>query len=120
MRNLDDPDLVRFVVPLPYVKDQTGKYSSRFNAAMEIPCGVHRLRVIASRGGGWDHVSVSLANRTPTWAEMEYVKRLLFKDDEVAMQLHVPVKDHINNHPYTLHLWRPHGKSIPLPPHEYV
>lgn len=86
--------------------------------AFEIPC--HRtsvtLRVIASFGGGWDHVSVSLPNRCPNWTEMEHVKRPFFRDDEVAMQLHVPPSDHINLYPNCLHLWRPHNVAIPRPP----
>ena len=85
------------------------------------------LRVIASRGGydgpdaddmggeDWDHVSVSLAGRCPTWEEMCFIKELFFKPDEPAMQLH-PVKDYVNNHPYCLHLWRPLNAEIPLPP----
>ena len=74
------------------------------------------LRVVASTGEGWDHVSVSRADRTPSWEEMEHIKRLFFKDDECAMQLHVPVQEHLNHHPHCLHLWRPHGKDIPRPP----
>jgi hypothetical protein len=74
------------------------------------------LRIIASDGMGWEHVSVSRSDRTPSWAEMEQVKRAFFKDDETAMQLHVPPTDHISVHPYCLHLWRPHGKVIPRPP----
>lgn len=75
-----------------------------------------RLRVIASSGEGWDHVSVSLPDRCPSWAEMEHVKRLFFKDDETAMQLHVPPSEHINCHPNCLHLWRPQEQAIPRPP----
>jgi hypothetical protein len=74
------------------------------------------VRVVASNGYGWDHVSVSLPSRCPTWEEMDEVKRLFFRDDEVAMQIHVAVNDHINIHPYVLHLWRPHEAVIPLPP----
>jgi hypothetical protein len=51
---------------------------------------------------------------------MEYVKRAFFKDDETAMQLHVPPTQHINNHPYVLHLWRPVKVAIPMPPKEAV
>lgn len=65
------------------------------------------LRVIASDGGGWDHVSVSTANRCPTWEELELVKRLFFREDETVMQLHVPPAEHVNDHPHCLHLWRP-------------
>lgn len=74
------------------------------------------LLVIASVGGGWDHVSVSRANRCPNWPEMSHIKRLFFRDDEAAMQLHVPVTEHINCHPYCLHLWRPLDGQIPQPP----
>jgi hypothetical protein len=74
------------------------------------------LRILASNGDGWDHVSVSLVSRCPRWAEMEQVKRMFFLPDEVAMQLHVPASDHISVHPYCLHLWRPHEGAIPLPP----
>ena len=75
------------------------------------------LNVIASDGMGWDHVSVSREARVPNWEEMEHVKRLFFADGETAMQLHVPPADHINNHPRTLHLWRPNdGREIPRPP----
>lgn len=88
-------------------------------------CGAFTLRssidggeliVIASSGEGWDHVSASRRNRCPNWPEMEQVKRTFFRDDETAMQLHVPPSDHINNHPYTLHLWRPLEREIPRPP----
>jgi hypothetical protein len=47
---------------------------------------------------------------------MEHVKRLFFADDECAMQLHVPPVAHISIHPFCLHIWRPQGTVIPLPP----
>lgn len=74
------------------------------------------LRIIASDGMGWDHVSVSRADRCPTWEEMDFVKRCFFHADETAVQLHVPDALHINQHPNCLHLWRPHAVKIPLPP----
>jgi len=74
------------------------------------------LAVIASDGDDWDHVSVSHKARCPKWDEMEYVKRLFFRDDEIAMQLHVPPLDHINYCNNCLHLWRPQNHEIPRPP----
>ncbi len=74
-----------------------------------------RLRVIASWGMGWDHVSVSLSTRCPTWDEMSWVARTFFPG-EYAMQLHVPESDHRNFHPFCLHLWRPQNSDIPTPP----
>jgi hypothetical protein len=69
--------------------------------------GVFKLRCIVSCGMGWDHVSVSLANRCPTWEEMDFIKRLFWEDEEVVMQLHVHSKEKVNLHPNCLHLWRP-------------
>ena len=74
------------------------------------------LRIIAASDLGWDHVSVSLVDRCPTWEELELVKRTFFHDYETAMQLHVPPADHVNNHEYCLHLWRPLDVEIPRPP----
>jgi hypothetical protein len=47
---------------------------------------------------------------------MQHVRDLFFRDDETVMQLHVPRVDHINQHPYCLHLWRPQRADIPRPP----
>jgi hypothetical protein len=90
-------------------------------------CGIFRIKspidrammhVIASSNDDWDHVSVSRNRRCPNWPEMDYVKRLFFHDDEVAMQLHLPATENINNYQYCLHLWVPHPKAgtIPRPP----
>lgn len=68
------------------------------------------IAVVASSGAGWDHVSVSREKRCPNWHEMEFIARLFFADDEVAMQLHVPAADHV-----CLHWWRPLDVEIPLP-----
>jgi hypothetical protein len=86
-----------------------------------IPCGAVKLAVIASAGDEWvkwEHVSVSIPGhqRTPTWAEMDYIKRLFWGDDECVMQLHVPAAEHKNHHPWCLHLWRPKETAIPRPP----
>lgn len=74
------------------------------------------LQVIASWAEGWDHVSVSLPNRCPSWDEMCFTKSVFFEADETVMQLHPPEADWINNHPHCLHLWRPHTDTIPRPP----
>ena len=65
---------------------------------------------------GWDHVSVSLKHRCPTWEEMDWVKRLFWDDGDTVIQIHPPVSKHISVHPNCLHLWRPLSVEIPLPP----
>lgn len=74
------------------------------------------LKVIASDGEGWEHVSVSLPTRTPTWAEMDYCKGMFWDDSDCVMQLHPPRSDWVNNHSYCLHLWRPIGIEVLRPP----
>ena len=73
------------------------------------------LKIIASDKLLWDHVSVSLPNRTPSWTEMCYVKDLFWGPDEVVIQYHPAKTDYINNHPYVLHLWRSQYEKIPMP-----
>ena|SRR5436190_18619915 len=78
------------------------------------------LRVIASDGKGWEHVSVSLPNRCPTWEQMDFIKDLFWEPHECVMQLHPPRSNWVNLHPYCLHLWRPIGVEIPQPPRYMV
>jgi hypothetical protein len=119
MKLLDD-SFKQFRVPIPPVllahPANKGVEDDLYNGAFTTLLKETRLVIIAASGGGWDHVSVSTQTRCPTWEEMEFVKRMFFKDDEVAMQLHVPPLYHISIHPYALHLWRPHNTDIPLPP----
>lgn len=83
---------------------------------IESPVDCAKMLVIAATGEGWEHVSVSRTNRCPNWIEMEHVKRFFFRDDEVCMQLHVAVTEHISHHPNCLHIWRSLDQPIPLPP----
>jgi hypothetical protein len=73
-----------------------------------------------SWGENWEHLSVSLAKRTPTWEETCMFKEIFWQDDEVVMQLHSAKKNYINRHNYCLHLWRPVSKEIPLPPIAFI
>lgn len=66
-------------------------------------------------GEHFEHVSVSLGYRCPRWDEMCWVKDLFFEPEECVMQLHVPRSQHINDHPYCLHLWRPTKTPVPMP-----
>lgn len=83
----------------------------------EIPSPIDRatMRIIANSSHGWDHVSVSRKNRCPNWPEMDRIKRLFFKPDEVVVQFHVAESDHVNCHPYCLHLWKSWDQSYELP-----
>lgn len=78
-----------------------------------------QVKVIASDGMGWEHVSVSFvkgdARRTPSWRQMCEIKEIFWDAEDAVMQLHPPHSEYVSNHPGCLHLWRPVGQSIPLP-----
>jgi len=67
-------------------------------------------------GEPWEHISVSLQHRCPSWTEMSYVKDLFWADWETVIQIHPPKDQYVNAHPYCLHLWKPVKTKIPLPP----
>lgn len=83
---------------------------------LRVPKHGRVLRIIVGVGDGWDHVSVSLRDRCPTWDEMCAVKNLFFRDDEWVVQYHPAKADYVNLHHQTLHLWRPHDAELPKPP----
>lgn len=76
-----------------------------------------KLTVVA--GGdeeGWEHVSVSLPDRTPTWREMCFIKSLFWDPEDIVVQIHPRASEYVNAHPNCLHLWRPIGWDILQPP----
>lgn len=91
-------------------------------------CGVFKVfvsgrsfNVIASAGGGWDHVSVTRpCGKIPTWDEMCAIKEMFFLDNEVVVQYHPKKSEYVNIHTGCLHLWRPHNVEMPTPPVIYV
>lgn len=84
--------------------------------------------VIASDGDGWEHISVHITDskivkgnkgdsreRTPTWGEMCKMKDLFWDEEDCVIQFHPPKSEYVNNHNFTLHLWKPVGKTIETP-----
>jgi len=72
-----------------------------------IRIGSSNLQIVASDGGGWDHVSVSLRTRCPTWDEMCAIKSIFFLDEETVIQFHPAKSEYVNVHKFCLHMWRP-------------
>lgn len=120
MRNLHELDQWRDTGP--EVVEFYGGPGDHTCGAFIVPSPIDKavMRVVASSDGGFDHVSVSRKNRCPNWHELEHVKRMFFRDDEVAYQLHMPPAEHVNRHATTLHLWRSQTQPIPLPPKVFV
>lgn len=107
------------------------KKSLRLNIVEDYPIGLmgyyrhpkykeRQVVIVASWDRGWEHVSVSLKNRCPTWEEMCAIKEIFWGDDEAVMQIHPPKEDYVNLHNYCLHLWKPVNGEITRPPKELV
>jgi len=94
------------------------------NGAFMMPInGTAMAHIIASDGGGWQHVSISITSdrgRCPTWDEMAFIARMFWDDDDVLVQYRPAKRDYVNCHPYTLHWWRPMNESVPTPPSIFV
>ena len=77
--------------------------------------------VIASNGGGWDHVSVHRPNgKMPTWEEMCSIKDMFFDEEETVVQYHPKKSEYVNIHENCLHLWKPTAQELPTPPTIFV
>ena len=75
-----------------------------------------RLNFIFSYQLGWQHLSVSMPSKTPTWDQMCMMKDIFWNKDEVCIEYHPREEDYVNNHPHCLHIWRPTDVEIPTPP----
>lgn len=93
-----------------------------FNGSFRFLINGVRIKVIASDGMGWQHVSVSINNSTftPSWQIMCIVKDLFWEPEDTVIQYHPAASQYINCHPGCLHLWRPLNEKLPIPPMEFV
>lgn len=78
------------------------------------------LRIAASAGlypgCAWIHASCSRESTMPTYYDLRELKRIVFGEDRPAAQVFPVSRDHINIHPFCLHLWGPvHPEAWPLP-----
>lgn len=84
------------------------------------------IKIQASEGFGWEHVSVSIgevgkkSKRVPNWAEMCYVKDLFWDEEDTVIQFHPAKSQYVNLHEFVLHLWRPTNEKLPIPIKEMV
>lgn len=68
----------------------------------------------------WEHVSVHVFDGkrtiTPRWEEMCKIKDIFWDEEDIVIQFHPKKSEYVNNHPNTLHMWRPIGIEFPTPP----
>jgi hypothetical protein len=86
------------------------------NGCFLVPFESYTFTVIVSDGMDFDHVSVSLNNRTPNWKEMCFIKELFFGKDDCVVQYHPSEGEYVNNHEHCLHLWKSQKVDMPVPP----
>jgi hypothetical protein len=97
-----------FKVPEEYrMKSLTGMFKSTEadgnNGYFIIPFESFELLVVASDGLDWEHVSVSLRNRTPNWREMCFIKDLFWSKDDCVLQYYPAESEYVNNHELAPH-----------------
>ena len=105
-----------FKVPEKYRLKSCGAWSSDESFGNNGAFQVDKMKIIASDGDGWDHVSVSNKNKIPTWAQMCQVKNLFWDEEDCVIQFHPPKKEYVNFHEFTLHLWKFQGEEFKTPP----
>jgi len=82
--------------------------SDGFNGMFKFMYAGRYIRCVASDGGGWQHVSVSIEHetKTPNWSTMCHVKDLFWEEEQTVVQFHPPRSQYVNHHKGCLHLWR--------------
>ncbi len=97
-----------------------GAHGDDYNGLFKVFVNGKSFFVIASTGGGWDHVSVSPGSSRkkgiPTWEEMCAIKDMFFEAEETVVQYHPAKSRYINMREDCLHLWRPTAEELPTPP----
>lgn len=129
MRNFEETKLNRYRIRSGlYGSDDEAGNNGSFNIPLGKGC---RFFVIASsrKESGWDHVSGHIKRRnkhgrvvarTPSWDEMCLLKSMFFGEEETVVQYHPAKSVYVDCHPHVLHLWRPIGLEMPVPPMKLV
>lgn len=83
-----------------------------------VPYNQQKLFLVVSvdehpNGLKWEHVSVSLKKRVPTYQEMCFVKSLCWDAEDEVIHFFPRQSEHVNIHENCLHLWRPIGVKLP-------
>lgn len=104
-------DLLEGKEPMePYIKQGTDFIA--FGGDYYDTTNNRQLNYMFSVQGGWEHLSVSMPSRTPTWDQMCIMKEIFFEDEEEAVEYHPKKSEYINAHSHCLHIWRPRMSEI--------
>lgn len=89
-----------------------GRYYDKYNNKW--------LHFIFSYQMGWEHLSISMPNKTPSWEQMCMMKDIFWNKDEACVEYHPKEEDYVNMHKHCLHIWKPTDVELPTPPHILV
>lgn len=95
-----------FEIPSPYSKT-INPYASK-NTTLNT--------MVAPSDSDWQHISISVIGRCPSWREMCFVKDLFFSPEDVVVQFHPKKSEYVNMAKTCLHLWKWNGGDFPTPP----
>ncbi len=88
----------------------------RINGNFYDPVSQKKYYCIFTSSLGWEHASVSTPNKTPSWEIMCRIKDIFWSGDECCIEYHPKEEDYVNMHEHCLHIWKPIGIEIPMPP----
>lgn len=71
-----------------------------------------RLNFVFSVQEGWEHLSVSMPSKTPTWEQMCMMKDIFWEEEEECLEYHPRKSEYVNIHNHCLHIWRPEVDKI--------
>lgn len=75
-----------------------------------------KLNFIFSVQMGWEHLSVSMPNKTPSWEQMCRMKDIFWGEEECCVQYHPKKSEYVNCHPHCLHIWKRNDGEYLTPP----
>lgn len=58
------------------------------------------------------HVSFSRRSRTPSYEDLDWVRKAFIGEERESVQVFPPRAEYVNFHPYTLHLWHCYERRI--------
>lgn len=106
-------DLLPATLPGGWEIVQTGEdgrsYANRAARMTVIVSGA-----VEADGHRWMHVSVGRPRQMPSYEDLAFIKRVFIGPERAAIQVFPRASEHVNIHPFVLHLWMPID-HYPLP-----
>lgn len=90
----------QWLPPQPYGPDGWRLLSADGDGSVLISCAPH-----PEDGVEWVHASMTRRGRVPDYGDLCLLHRAVFGAEGWSYQVFAPTTEHVNIHPYALHLW---------------